>query len=82
LIYSLLVIKIILGINLITYATRRKVGMDARAAEDQVANNSSIPIGETKDERVSLELMGRSTEWLHFLILVFRSNTTPSSRMF
>ncbi len=56
--------------------------MDARAAEDQVANNSSIPIGETKDERVSLELMGRSTEWLHFLILVFRSNTTPSSRMF
>ena len=42
--------------------------MEARAAEDEVANNSSIPIGETKDERVSLELTGRSTEWRHFLI--------------
>ena len=43
--------------------------MDARAAEDEATNNSSIPIGETKDERVSLGLMGRSTESLHFLIL-------------
>jgi hypothetical protein len=53
LICSLLIIKIILGINLITYATRRKIGMDERAAEDEATNNSSIPIGETKDERVS-----------------------------
>ena len=44
--------------------------MDARAAEDEVTNNSSIPIGETRDERVSLELMDRSTEWLHFLIII------------
>jgi len=58
---SVLIIKIILGINLITYANKRKVGMDERAAEDDAKNNSSIPIGETKDEMVSLALMGRST---------------------
>ena len=63
---SVLIIKIILGINLITYANKRKVGMDERAAEDDVTNNSSIPIGETKAEMVSLALMGRSTEWLYF----------------
>jgi len=66
LICSVLIIKIILGINLITYANKRKVGMDERAAEDDVTNNSSIPIGETKAEMVSLALMGRSIEWLYF----------------
>lgn len=44
--------------------------MDERAAKDETTNNSSIPIGETKDERVSLELMGRATELLYFLILI------------
>jgi len=36
--------------------------MDERAAKDEATNNSSIPIGETKDEMVSLVLIGRSTE--------------------
>jgi hypothetical protein len=44
--------------------------MYERAAEDEATNNSSIPIGETKDERVSLVPMGRSTEWLYFQILI------------
>jgi len=34
--------------------------MDERAAEDEATNNSSIPIGETKEERVSIELMDHS----------------------
>ena len=59
---SLLVIKIILGINLITYATRRLVGKDQRAAEDDATNNSSVPIGETKEERVSIVLWGHFVE--------------------
>ncbi|KXN90816.1 hypothetical protein AN958_03470 [Leucoagaricus sp. SymC.cos] len=45
------VIKIILGVNLITYATRRQAGMEEREAADVVNNFGRDPIGEGEDER-------------------------------
>lgn len=45
------VIKIILGVNLITYATRRQAGMEEREAADAVNNFGRDPIGEGGDER-------------------------------
>lgn len=49
-----MVVKIILGVNLLSYATRRHVGMDARAAADAVNDFGRDPIGEGKEEKVSL----------------------------
>jgi len=46
------VIKTILGVNLITYATRRQAGMEEREAADAVNNFGRDPIGEGDDERV------------------------------
>ncbi|KAK7472524.1 hypothetical protein VKT23_000639 [Stygiomarasmius scandens] len=46
------VIKIIIGINLISYATRRRAGMEAREAEDAINDFGRDPIGEGKDERI------------------------------
>jgi hypothetical protein len=51
--FSFVVIKIILGVNLITYATRRQAGMDEREAADVVNNFGRDAIGEGEDERVS-----------------------------
>ncbi|KAJ3560624.1 hypothetical protein NP233_g10714 [Leucocoprinus birnbaumii] len=48
---SFVVIKIILGVNLITYATRRQAGMEEREAADAVNNFGRDPIGEGGDER-------------------------------
>ncbi|KAF9448208.1 DUF747-domain-containing protein [Macrolepiota fuliginosa MF-IS2] len=45
------VIKIILGVNLITYATRRQAGMEEREAVDAVNNFGRDPIGEGEEER-------------------------------
>ncbi|KAJ3815861.1 eukaryotic membrane protein family-domain-containing protein [Lentinula aff. lateritia] len=45
------VIKIIIGVNLISYATRRRAGMEARAAEDVVNDFGRDPVGEGKEER-------------------------------
>lgn len=50
-----MVIKIIIGVNLITYATRRQAGMDGREAADVVNNFGRDPIGEGEDERVSAD---------------------------
>ena len=36
--------------------------MNERTAEDEATNDSSIPIGETKEERVSIVLTGRSAK--------------------
>ncbi|RDB16757.1 Endoplasmic reticulum membrane protein 65 [Hypsizygus marmoreus] len=47
-----LVIKIILGVNLISYATRRRAGMEAREAADAVNDFGRDPIGEGKEEQV------------------------------
>ncbi|KIK67453.1 hypothetical protein GYMLUDRAFT_156434 [Collybiopsis luxurians FD-317 M1] len=45
------VVKIIIGVNLISYATRRRAGMEARAAEDAINDFGRDPVGEGKEER-------------------------------
>ncbi|KAF8069985.1 eukaryotic membrane protein family-domain-containing protein [Lyophyllum atratum] len=49
---SFLVIKVILGVNLVSYASRRRAGMEAREAADVVNNFGRDPIGEGKEEQV------------------------------
>jgi len=46
------VIKTILGVNLITYATRRQAGMEERRTADAVNDFGRDHIGEGGDERV------------------------------
>ncbi|KAH7914117.1 eukaryotic membrane protein family-domain-containing protein [Hygrophoropsis aurantiaca] len=43
--------KVLLGVNLISYATRRRTGMEARAAEDVINDFGRDPIGEGREER-------------------------------
>ncbi|KAL0956708.1 hypothetical protein HGRIS_002831 [Hohenbuehelia grisea] len=45
------VIKVIMGVNLVSYATRRRANMEARAVEDAVNDFGRDPIGEGKEER-------------------------------
>ncbi|EIN11380.1 DUF747-domain-containing protein [Punctularia strigosozonata HHB-11173 SS5] len=45
------VVKIILGVNLISYATRRRAGMEAREAADVVNDFGRDPIGEGEEEK-------------------------------
>ncbi|KIL66316.1 hypothetical protein M378DRAFT_161198 [Amanita muscaria Koide BX008] len=45
------VVKIIVGVNLLSYATRRHAGMDARVAGDNVNDFGRNPIGEGKEEQ-------------------------------
>ncbi|KAG6844628.1 hypothetical protein H0H87_005485, partial [Tephrocybe sp. NHM501043] len=47
-----LVIKVILGVNLVSYASRRRAGMEARETADVVNNFGRDPIGEGKEEQV------------------------------
>ena len=51
---SVLVVKIMLGVHLLTYATRRRAGMEARAEADKVNDFGRDPIGEGKEEQVSV----------------------------
>lgn len=44
-------IKIIVGINLISFATRRRAGMEAREAADAVNDFGRDPVGEGNEER-------------------------------
>ncbi|KAK7045564.1 hypothetical protein VNI00_007396 [Paramarasmius palmivorus] len=46
------VIKIIIGVNLVSYATRRRAGMEAREEEDRVNDFGRDPIGEGKEEQI------------------------------
>ncbi|KAG1735114.1 DUF747-domain-containing protein [Suillus paluster] len=46
-----LALKVLLGVNLISYATRRRAGMEARATADTVNDFGRDPIGEGKEER-------------------------------
>lgn len=41
-----------MGVNLVSYATRRRAGMEARATEDVVNDFGRVPIGEGKEEQV------------------------------
>ncbi|KAF4620641.1 hypothetical protein D9613_000239 [Agrocybe pediades] len=47
----LVVVKIIIGVNLLGYATRRRAGMEAREAADVVNDFGRDPIGEGKEEQ-------------------------------
>jgi hypothetical protein len=49
---SFVVIKIIVGVNLVGYATRRRAGMEEREAADAVNDFGRDPIGEGKEEQV------------------------------
>ena len=49
---SFVVIKIIIGVNLLGYATRRRAGMEEREAKDVVNDFGRDPIGEGKEEQV------------------------------
>lgn len=50
--FSLVVVKVMLGVHLITYATLRRDGMEARIAEDSINDFGRDPIGESKQEQV------------------------------
>ena len=43
-----------MGVSLVSYATRRRAGMEAREAADVVNDFGRDPIGEGQEERVSL----------------------------
>lgn len=47
----LVVVKVILGVHLITYATLRRDGMEKRIAEDSINDFGRDPIGESKQEQ-------------------------------
>ncbi|KAH9956923.1 eukaryotic membrane protein family-domain-containing protein [Russula dissimulans] len=47
----LVLIKVIMGVYLVSYATRRRAGMEAREAEDVVNDFGRDPIGEGQEER-------------------------------
>ena len=49
--HSFVVVKIMLGVQLLSYATRRRAGMEAREAADAVTNFGRNPIGEGKEEQ-------------------------------
>ncbi|KAK7692658.1 hypothetical protein QCA50_004291 [Cerrena zonata] len=49
--FCTLVIKILIGVQLLSYATRRQAGMGARAAADVINDFGRDPIGEGKAER-------------------------------
>ena len=53
-VHSTVVIKIIMGVRLLSYATSRRAGMESRISADSVNDFGRDPIGEGKDERVRI----------------------------
>lgn len=51
---SCVVVKIIIGVNLVSYATKRRANMEAVEEADKINDFGRDPIGEGKDERVSV----------------------------
>ncbi|KAL4242771.1 TAPT1 family protein [Abortiporus biennis] len=49
--FCTVVIKIIMGVRLLSYATKRRAGMEARAIVDKVNDFGRDPIGEGKEEQ-------------------------------
>ena len=41
-----------IGVNLVSYATRRRAGMEAREEADKINDFGRDPIGEGKEEKV------------------------------
>ena len=78
---SFVVIKIIIGVNLVGYATRRRAGMEEREAADAVNDFGRDPIGEGKEEQVLSALLSFSP-YIIITNVVFlqSSNTTKNSR--
>lgn len=50
---SLVVLKILLGLGLLSYSALRQAGMDEREAEDKVNNFGRTAVGQNKEEIVS-----------------------------
>lgn len=50
--FSFVVIKIIMGVRLLGYATKRRAGMEHRKADDKINDFGRDPIGEGGEERV------------------------------
>jgi hypothetical protein len=59
---SFVVIKVIMGVNLVSYATKRKAGMEAREAEDAINDFGRDPIGEGREEQVYAVVYPRPLE--------------------
>ena len=70
-----------MGVYLVSYATRRRAGMEAREAEDVVNDYGRDPIGEGQEERVSYIFTFPITDSQHVLCSTYRS-TTGSSKTF
>lgn len=64
---SFVVIKIIVGVNLVSYATRRRAGMEEREAADAVNDFGRDPIGEGKEEQVLFSFSSKSLQLRLFL---------------
>jgi hypothetical protein len=52
---SLIAVKVMLGVQLITYALRRQRGMRSREVEE-VANDGKKPIGQSLEEKVKRDV--------------------------
>ena len=70
-----------MGVYLVSYATRRRAGMEAREAEDVVNDFGRDPIGEGQEERVSHIFTFPLTGPQHFVCSTYR-NITGSSEIF
>jgi len=70
-----------MGVYLVSYATRRRAGMEAREAEDVVNDYGRDPIGEGQEERVSYIFTFPFTDPQRVLSSTNR-NTTESSKTF
>ena len=75
--YSLVALKILLGLSLLSYSALRQAGMDAREAEDAVNDFGRTAVGESKEEAVS-----RAKNWsgTHFRNTTGRQQGTYRSR--
>jgi hypothetical protein len=62
-----------MGVNLVSYATRRRAGMEAREAADVVNDFGRDPIGEGQEERVGRILTLLQTAPYHSMFLTNRS---------
>jgi hypothetical protein len=50
---SLVALKVLLGLSLLSYSALRQAGMDEREAEDAVNDSGRSAVGESKEEAVS-----------------------------
>jgi len=53
----LVVIKLLLGLGLLSFSAVRRAGMDEREREDEVNNFGRAAVGESKEETVSATLL-------------------------